>query len=69
MVANQLDSGQNAIVTIRYYGGYYTTNIINRLRNLATVLECDFNDVTAGDYRFNYWLVRGETIKLIKRLS
>lgn len=69
MVANQLDSGQNAIFTIRYYGGYYTTNIINRLQNLATVLECDFNDVTAGDYRFNYWLVRGETIKLIKRLS
>ena len=68
MVANQLNGRQNAIVTIRYYGGYYTTNIINRSQNLATVLEYDFNDVTAGDYRFNYWLVNGETTKLIKTL-
>ena len=37
IVANQLSSGEKVIATIRYYGGYYTTNIINRSQNLATV--------------------------------
>lgn len=68
MVANRLETGKTAIFTIRYYGGYYTTNIINRMYNSATVLEYDFNDVITGDYRFNYWLVNGETTKLIKTL-
>lgn len=67
-VLKQLGGSGKAIATIRYYDGYYTTNIINRNGIQTTVLEYDFNDVIAGDYRFNYWIVTNETAKLIKTI-
>lgn len=70
MAVNQLrNKGTDAaIVTIRYNRGFYTTNIINCIINSATILECDFNDKN-DVFHLNYWVINGETIKLIKQLS
>ena len=70
MAVNQLKSKGTdaAIVTIRYNRGFYTTNIINCNVNSATILECDFFDI-GGVFHLNYWVINGETIKLVKQLS
>ena len=67
---NQLKSKGTdaAIATIRYSRGFYTTNIVNCIYNSATILECDFADI-GGVFHINYWVINGETIKLVKQLS
>lgn len=68
-VAEQLSSGEKVIVTIRYYGGYYTTNIIDRIYNQATVIEYDFNSYMGDDnYCFNYWIYTNGSVKLIRKI-
>lgn len=68
-VAEQLSSGEKVIVTIRYYGGYYTTNIIDRIYNQATVIEYDFNSYMSDDnYCFNYWIYTNGSVKLIRKI-
>lgn len=62
----QMKSSEKNIATIRYFGGYYTTNIMDRINNDATVLEYGFNE---GTYKINYWVYNNETLKLIKTIS
>lgn len=68
-VVEQLSGREKAIVTIRYYGGYYTTNIIDRSLTNATVIEYDFNSYIGSDnYCFNYWIYTNGSVKLIRKI-
>ena len=68
-VINQMKDGEKTIATIRYRGGYYVTNIIDRYSehgNAISVLEygCD-----AGINKINYWAYLGKEFKLIKTIQ
>lgn len=64
-----MKDGEKTIATIRYRGGYYVTNIIDRYSehgNAISVLEygCD-----AGINKINYWAYLGKEFKLIKTIQ
>ena len=70
-MAEQLNNEEKAIITIRYYGGYYTTNIFNRCYGTASILEYDFHSYQGdNNYCFNYWLYSHDdgNIRLIKKI-
>ena len=68
-VAEQLSNGEKVIATIRYYGGYYTTNIFNRYGTNVTILEYDFHSYQGeNNYCFNYWLYENGSVRLIKKI-
>lgn len=68
-VVEQLSIREKVIATIRYSGGYYTTNIIDRSQTTATVIEYDFESYTGSDnYCFNYWVYMNGSVKLIRKI-
>lgn len=68
-VAEQLSSGEKVIATIRYYGGYYTTNIFDCYGSFVTILEYDFHSYQGENkYSFNYWLYENGSVRLIKKI-
>lgn len=70
-MAEQLNNEEKVIITIRYYGGYYTTNIFNRCYGTASILEYDFHSYQGdNNYCFNYWLYSYDdgNIRLIKKI-
>ena len=68
-VVEQLSIREKVIATIRYSGGYYTTNIIDRSQTTATVIEYDFDSYAGSDnYCFNYWVYMNGSVKIIRKI-
>lgn len=68
-VVEQLSGREKVIATIRYYGGYYTTNIIDHSLTSATVIEYDFQSYIGNDnHCFNYWIYENGSVKLIRKI-